>query len=108
MAPVATPSPRLRLDLRLDLAFLLLRLGFCGIEIAGGLDSNHKLLRSGRRGRSRQQGGDKNASFISKFLATHPTDEARIADLQRLLPEAETEFSKSHVVTPTGAPAPVK
>ncbi len=43
---------------------------------------------------NKQQGGGKN-SWYAKFLSTHPLDEARIADLKRLLPEAQAEFAKS-------------
>ncbi len=45
---------------------------------------------------NKQQGGG-NTSFFSKFLRTHPVDEVRIADLQKLLPEAKAEFGKSTV-----------
>jgi len=43
---------------------------------------------------NKQQGGG-NQTFLSKFLSTHPLDSARIADLQKLLPQAEAEFAKS-------------
>ena len=43
---------------------------------------------------NKQQGGGDTA-FFSKFLRTHPVDEQRIADLQRLLPEAKAQFGKS-------------
>jgi metalloendopeptidase OMA1, mitochondrial len=42
---------------------------------------------------NQQQGGK--SSFLAKFLSTHPVDSERIADLQKLLPEAEAEFGKS-------------
>ncbi len=45
-------------------------------------------------GYNQQRGG--RPSFVSKFLSTHPLDEARIADLKKWLPEAEAEFSRSH------------
>ena len=44
---------------------------------------------------NQQQGG--RSSGISKFLSTHPVDAVRIADLQKLLPDAEAEFAKSHL-----------
>jgi predicted Zn-dependent protease len=53
---------------------------------------------------NRQHGGQ--SGMFAKFLSTHPTDETRIADLKKLLPEAEAEFSKSHIVTPTGTKPP--
>ena len=43
---------------------------------------------------NQQQGGS--TSFFSKFLRTHPVDSVRIADLQKWLPEAQTEFGRSH------------
>jgi len=43
---------------------------------------------------NQQQGGGQN-SFVSRFLSTHPVNEVRIADLKKLLPEAEAEFAKS-------------
>jgi predicted Zn-dependent protease len=43
---------------------------------------------------NKEQGGGQ-SSFLSKFLSTHPVDEQRIADLKRLLPEAQAEFAKS-------------
>jgi predicted Zn-dependent protease len=42
-----------------------------------------------------KQQGDSQTSFFSKFLRTHPLDEVRIQQLQKWLPEAQTEFSKS-------------
>ena len=39
--------------------------------------------------------GGGGSSFFSKFLRTHPVDTVRIADLQKLLPEAQAEFAKS-------------
>jgi predicted Zn-dependent protease len=42
---------------------------------------------------NQQQGGK--SSFASRFLSDHPVDDQRIADLKRLLPEAEKEFAKS-------------
>ena len=44
---------------------------------------------------NKQQGGTSGASFLTKFFRTHPVDEVRIADLKKLLPEAEAEFGKS-------------
>lgn len=43
---------------------------------------------------NQQQGGGN--SFLTKFLSTHPVDSERIADLQRLLPDAEAEYGRSH------------
>jgi predicted Zn-dependent protease len=43
---------------------------------------------------NKQQAGDQD-SFFSKFLRTHPVDSVRIADLKKLLPEAQAEFGKS-------------
>jgi len=45
---------------------------------------------------NKQQGGGQ-SSFLSKFLRTHPVDEQRIADLKKLLPEAQAEFARSKV-----------
>jgi predicted Zn-dependent protease len=42
-----------------------------------------------------QQQGNAKTSMFQKFLSTHPIDSARIADLQKLLPEAEAEYAKS-------------
>ena len=44
---------------------------------------------------NQQKGGS--SSFVSKFLSTHPLDAVRIADLQKLLPEAEAEFARSRL-----------
>jgi len=41
-----------------------------------------------------QQAGGK-TSYFDKFLRTHPLDSQRIADLQKLLPDAEAEFTKT-------------
>jgi predicted Zn-dependent protease len=35
------------------------------------------------------------SSWFSKFLSTHPVDEVRIQAIEKLLPEAETEFKRS-------------
>lgn len=43
---------------------------------------------------NKQQGGG-SSSFLSKFMSTHPVDEDRIKQLQKLMPQAEAEFSKS-------------
>ena len=43
---------------------------------------------------NKQHGGG-NDSWVSKFLSTHPVDAERIAQLQKLLPEAEAEFGRS-------------
>jgi predicted Zn-dependent protease len=43
---------------------------------------------------NKQQGGG-NSAWYAKFLSTHPLDEARIADLKKLLPEAQAEFAKA-------------
>ncbi|HLP78888.1 MAG TPA: M48 family metallopeptidase [Candidatus Paceibacterota bacterium] len=45
---------------------------------------------------NKQQGGG-NASFLSKFLSTHPVDQVRIEQLQKWMPEAEAEFRKSAI-----------
>ena len=37
----------------------------------------------------------KTDSFLTRFLSTHPVDEVRIEQIQKLLPEAEAEFSRS-------------
>jgi len=42
---------------------------------------------------NQQQGG--RSTLATKFLSTHPIDSVRIADLQKWLPQAEAEFSKS-------------
>jgi predicted Zn-dependent protease len=44
---------------------------------------------------NQQQGSS--PSFFSKFLSTHPVDTVRIADLEKLLPEAEGEFGRSRL-----------
>jgi predicted Zn-dependent protease len=43
---------------------------------------------------NQQQSGGKQASWYSKYLSTHPVDDVRIADLQKLLPEAQAAFAK--------------
>ena len=43
---------------------------------------------------NKQQGGGQ-ASLLNRFLSTHPVDDQRIADLKKLLPEAQKEFTKS-------------
>jgi predicted Zn-dependent protease len=43
-----------------------------------------------------QQQGNSQSSYFSKFLRTHPIDSERIADLKKLLPEAEAAFAKSN------------
>jgi predicted Zn-dependent protease len=43
---------------------------------------------------NKQQGGG-SSGYFAKFLSTHPLDAVRIADLQKLLPEAEAAFGKS-------------
>lgn len=42
---------------------------------------------------NKQQGGS--SSWYSKFLSTHPLDATRIADLKKLLPEAQAEYNKA-------------
>jgi predicted Zn-dependent protease len=42
-----------------------------------------------------QQQGNAPTSMFQKFLSTHPIDSVRIADLQKLLPQAEAEYGKS-------------
>jgi predicted Zn-dependent protease len=44
---------------------------------------------------NKQQAGGAQDSYFSKFLRTHPVDSVRIADLKKLLPEAQAELSKS-------------
>jgi len=44
---------------------------------------------------NKQQGGGGTASFFAKFLSTHPVDEVRIADLKKLLPEAQGVYGKA-------------
>lgn len=44
---------------------------------------------------NKEQGGGATSSAFSKFLSTHPVDTVRIADLQKLLPQAQAEFDKS-------------
>jgi predicted Zn-dependent protease len=41
-----------------------------------------------------QQGGSQ-SSYFAQFLRTHPLDEVRIQQLQKWLPEAEAQYSKS-------------
>ena len=43
-----------------------------------------------------KQAGGGSDPFYAKFLRTHPVDSVRIADLKKLQPEAEAEYSKSH------------
>jgi metalloendopeptidase OMA1, mitochondrial len=43
---------------------------------------------------NKQQGGG-NSAWYAKFLSTHPLDATRIADLKKLLPEAQAEYTKS-------------
>lgn len=45
---------------------------------------------------NKQQGGG-TASGLSRFLSDHPVDEIRIEQIQKLLPEAEAEFSHSKI-----------
>ena len=45
---------------------------------------------------SKEHGGG-SESFWSKFLSDHPIDSVRIAELNKLLPEAEAEFQKSKI-----------
>jgi metalloendopeptidase OMA1, mitochondrial len=45
---------------------------------------------------NQQQGGG-NSSWVSRFLSTHPVDEVRIQQIQKLLPQAEAEFAKSTI-----------
>ena len=44
---------------------------------------------------NKQQSGGQKAGFFDKFLRTHPLDEVRIQDLQKLLPEAQAAYAKS-------------
>ena len=39
-----------------------------------------------------QQGGSQKASMFTKFMSTHPVDQVRIADLKKLLPEAQAQY----------------
>src|SRR5882762_1206920 len=41
---------------------------------------------------NKQQSGGGSPSFLAKFSSTHPVDELRIADLKKLLPEAQAAF----------------
>lgn len=43
---------------------------------------------------NKQQGGG-NSAWYAKFLSTHPLDATRIADLKKLLPEAQAEYTKA-------------
>ena len=45
---------------------------------------------------NRQQSGG-NAAWYARFLSTHPVDDVRIQQLQKLLPEAETVFARSPI-----------
>jgi predicted Zn-dependent protease len=45
---------------------------------------------------NKQHGGGQ-ASGLTRFLSTHPVDEKRIADLQKLMPEAQAAFANSTV-----------
>jgi metalloendopeptidase OMA1, mitochondrial len=42
----------------------------------------------------KQQGGGSD-SFLAKFMSDHPVDSDRIADLKKLVPQAQAEFRKS-------------
>jgi len=44
---------------------------------------------------NKQQGGGGSPSWLQKFSSTHPVDDVRIADLKKLLPEAQKEFNKA-------------
>jgi predicted Zn-dependent protease len=44
---------------------------------------------------NRQQSSGKTPGMFAKYLSTHPLDEVRIADLKKLLPEADAEFAKT-------------
>jgi predicted Zn-dependent protease len=44
---------------------------------------------------NQQQSGGAGGSWLSGFMRTHPVDAVRIADLKKLLPEAQAEFGKS-------------
>ena len=46
---------------------------------------------------NQQQSGGAGSSWLSGFMRTHPVDTERIADLKKLLPEAQAEFGKSRV-----------
>ena len=43
---------------------------------------------------NKEKGGGSSSS-LTRFLSTHPIDTVRIADLQKLLPQAQAEFEKS-------------
>ncbi len=43
-----------------------------------------------------QQGGG-NSSLLTRFLSTHPVDQVRIDEIQKLLPKAQAEFSRSSI-----------
>jgi len=43
---------------------------------------------------NKEKGGGSSSS-LTRFLSTHPIDTVRIADLQKLLPQAQAEFDKS-------------
>ncbi len=45
---------------------------------------------------NRQHGGG-DTTWYAKFLSTHPVDDARIQQIEKLLPEAEAEFSRSTI-----------
>ena len=42
-----------------------------------------------------KQSGGKTPSFLESFLSTHPLDDVRIANLKKLLPQAQAEYAKS-------------
>jgi metalloendopeptidase OMA1, mitochondrial len=44
-----------------------------------------------------QQEGGGNASWLNRFLSTHPVDEVRIQQIQKYLPQAEREFAQSRI-----------
>lgn len=45
---------------------------------------------------NRQQGGG-NSAWYARFLSTHPVDDVRIKQLEKLLPEAEAAFARSPI-----------
>ena len=45
---------------------------------------------------NRQHGGG-DTSWLTKFLSTHPVDDVRIQQIEKLLPEAEAEFARSRI-----------
>ena len=44
---------------------------------------------------NKEQSGGGGSSWYTSFLRTHPLDEKRIADLKKLLPEAQAEYAKA-------------